>query len=398
MADSVHHHWRREAPNAIMALRSTHMDTRLRPSPIRAMLDHQREPAPIALAAGRPAAELIPHAALAAAAERALRAPAVWRYAGSLGHPDLRAWVAARLVRRGVAASAEQVLITNGGQHALLLAALAVAAPGTAVAVESPGYPGAHQALAVAGAELLVLPADPAQLGALARRRRLALVACMPSAHNPCGGTLSEGQRQRLAGACTRERLTILEDDAYHELWFDDAPPPPLAARHRRTLIAGSFSKILAPGLRLGWLAVPEELVGAVTLAMHASALHANGLAQATVWEWLRAEDFEAHLARLRAAYRRRRDALLAALARHWPGAQPERPAGGLFAWLPLPGGGATALARSALAAGVAVLPGGAFHLAGAPDDHLRLCFASEPPARLRAATALLARSAAPAG
>src|SRR5579862_596652 len=119
MADSVHHHWRWEAPIATMALRRCPMDARLRPSPIRAMLDLQRDPAPIALAAGRPADELIPHAALAAAAQRALRAPSAWRYAGSLGHPELRAWVAGRLARRGVAASAEQVLITNGGQHAL---------------------------------------------------------------------------------------------------------------------------------------------------------------------------------------------------------------------------------------------------------------------------------------
>jgi 2-aminoadipate transaminase len=371
------------------------MDTRLRPSPIRAMLDHQRDPAPIALAAGRPAAELIPFASLAAAAQRAARQEASWRYAGSLGHPGLRAWVSSRLARRGVAASPEQVLITNGGQHALLLAALALAGPGQAVAVETPGYPGAHQALAIAGAQLVALPDDPAQLRALAHQRPLALVSCMPSGRNPCGRSLSEGQRQALAAACSGLGLAILEDDAYHELWFDAAPPPPLAARHRRTLLAGSFSKILAPGLRLGWLVVPAELLAAVTLAMHASALHANGLAQATVWEWLAHEDLDAHLARLRGAYLERRDALLGALERHWRGPQPQRPSGGLFAWLPLPGAGASALAQAALAAGVAALPGGGFHLAGAPDDHLRLCFASEPPPRLSAAAAILAGLAA---
>ncbi len=169
------------------------MDTRLRPSPIRAMLDQQPEPAPIALAAGRPANDLIPHASLAVAAARAAHEPAIWRYGGSLGHPELRAWVASRLARRGVAARAEQVLITNGGQHALLLAALALAEAGSAMAVESPGYPGAHQALAITGAALCALPDEPAELRALARRRPLALVACMPSAHNPCGRTASAG-------------------------------------------------------------------------------------------------------------------------------------------------------------------------------------------------------------
>ncbi len=375
-------------------------DLRLRPSPIRTLLDLPGGPPPYALAAGRPAIELIPAASLAAAAARAAASPTSWCYADSLGHPGLRELIATRLSARGISVSAEQVVITNGGQHALLIAALACAGPGTVVAAESPGYPGAHQALAIAGARLVSRPESPAALEELHSRQPLALVHCMPCARNPTGRTLSEVRLQALATACTRQGLIVLEDDAYHELWFKHAPPPPLAARHPRTLLAGSLAKVLAPGLRLGWLAVPNELLPAVTLAMHASALHANGLAQATAWEWLRQEDLAGHLARVRTLYRERRNALLAALARCWPGRQPERPHGGLFVWLPVPGGGASALAESARTAGVAVLPGGAFHLALAPDDHLRLCFASEPPARLDEACvilAALARRTAPA-
>lgn len=364
------------------------MSPRLRPSPIRAILDRQRAADLIRLAGGLPAPELFPLPGLAAAAMTAAAAPATWQYAASAGHPDLRAHVAARLAARGCAYAPEQVLITNGSQHGLLLTALALLEPGSRVAVEDPGYPGAYQALAVTGATIIGVDPDPA---ALARLPGLALVHRMPSGQNPTGASLDAAARRELAAVCGRAGLTVVEDDAYGDLWYGEPPPPPLAALHSRTIMSGSFSKILAPGLRLGWLAAPADLVAPLTLALQASALHANGLAQATAAAWLAANDLDTHLDRIRSAYRERRDALLGALGRHWPGPQPAVPDCGMFLWLPLPPGiGAGAMAAAAQARGVAVVPEAGFHPGSGADRHLRLCFATEPPDRLAAAARIL--------
>lgn len=366
------------------------MSHRLRPSPIRAILDRQRAPGILSLAGGLPAPGLFPLASLAEAARRAAAEVATWQYAGSCGLPDLRAWIAERLRRRGVATRPEQVLITNGSQHALLLAALALLEPGGCVAVEAPGYPGAYQALAVTGASVVGLGEGVERLRALAKRRRIDLLHCMPSGQNPTGRTLDGAQRVAYAAACAAAGVCVLEDDAYGELWYEEQPAQPLAAMHADCLLAGSFSKILAPGLRLGWLRAPEPRLGDLTLALQASALHANGLAQATVLAWLGRQDLEAHLVRLRVAYRERRDALCAALAARWP-LPPPCPRCGMFLWLPLPSGWTGgAFAEAALAAGVAVVPGGGCHPDGGPDDHIRLCFATETPKRLVMAAGIL--------
>lgn len=362
---------------------------RLTPSPIRALLARLREPGMLSFAGGLPDPALFPGASLAEAAAAALRDGGCLQYAPSEGDPALRAWVAGRLRRRGVAAEPDQVLITNGSQHALQVAARLLAGPGAAIALDAPAYPGARQAAELAGARTVDLALDaggpgwdPGRLARAHRRRPLAALITMPTGRNPTGATLSVAARQELAAALARCALPAVEDDAYAELWYDQEPPPALAAYHPATVLTGSFSKILAPGLRLGWLRVPPALAGDAAVLLQATCLHANGLAQATLLRWLAVNDLDAHLARVRACYRARRDHLLAAL--HAQGLPCPRPPAGMFCWLPLPAGLAgAAAAAAALAARVAVVAGGAFHAGGRPDRHLRLCFATLPPAQL---------------
>ena len=377
----------------------------LTPSPIRAILARGQQPGVIALAGGLPDAALFPVAELTAAAGAALADPRCLQYAASEGLPELRAWVAQRLRGRGLTVDAGRVFITNGSQHGLQLALRILAGPGDAIALEAPAYPGARQAAELSGALVLdaqladgrlVADDELARLAAAARAAGATLRAlvAMPTARNPTGVTLTAGERQALAAGAARHDLALVEDDAYADLWYAAPPPPAVASWHGRTILSGSFSKILAPGLRLGWLCVPADLADAAGLALQATCLHANGLAQHTLWQWLRRDGLDAHLDLVRATYRARRDTLAAALRRHLPRLAVTLPDGGMFLWLRLPAGcGGAALAAAALERDLTVVHGGAFHAGGLPDDHLRLSFASLGPAVLDEGVARLAEA-----
>lgn len=353
------------------------------PSPIRALLAHARRPDAIPFGGGLPEASLFPRDGLARAAAAALADGTCLQYAGSEGLPELRAWVAMRLRGRGVKVEDRQVFITNGSQHALQIALSALAGPGDRIVLDAPAYPGARQAAELCGAqvedrELSGAGGDPDRLPA-----GTAAVVLMPTARNPTGATLDAMARCRLAAACARVGAAVIEDEAYVDLWYD-APPPAAICAQVRGVLTGSFSKILAPGLRLGWLAVPADLVEAVSLRLQATCLHANGLAQQILWRWLAEGGLDPHLVLLRGSYRERRDAMLAAIAAHLPDCRVHPPVGGMFCWLRLPSGiAAAAVTRTALDAGVVCVPEAAFHADGSADAHLRLCFASLSPQRI---------------
>jgi 2-aminoadipate transaminase len=365
----------------------------LRSSPIRRLLAACQSPGVIQLGLGLPDPELYPTAALAQAAESVLRSGACLAYGASDGLPALRAWIAERMRTRGMRVAPEQVAITNGSQHALQVAMRLLAGPRRAVILEEPCYPGAWQAAEYAGLRAEAAPLscagapDPERLAHLARVRGAIALWTMPTARNPTGATMTRATRATLSAACARNGLVVIEDDPYHELWYDRAPPPALAAEHPCAIHLGTFSKILAPGLRLGWMCLPTSYAAMARAALEASCLAPNHLAQRLVLAWLVGNDLDAHCAALRARYRARRDALIAAVREHCPLLDAGAPApGGMFQWTRIRAGvSGAALAQAALARGVGVMPGGAFAVSGAPDGHLRLTFTCLRQARMRA-------------
>ncbi|MCU0774649.1 MAG: PLP-dependent aminotransferase family protein [Ideonella sp.] len=393
-----------EASSAASPFRLAARAARLNPSIIREILKLTQRPGVISLAGGLPAAELFPVGEVREAADRVLRETPreALQYAPSEGFEPLREWVAQSLQAQGVAASAGQVLITNGSQQGLDLIGKVLLDPGSTVAVESPTYLGALQAFAPFEPEVIELAGDadgptPEALRA-ARGARFAYL--LPNFQNPSGHCLPEGRRAALVDAAREARMPIVEDDPYGELWYDAAPPPGLVGRWPEGVLRlGSFSKVLVPGLRLGWLLAPPGLFPKLLQAKQAADLHTTGFNQRVAFEVLRGGLLERHLPIVRARYRERRDAMADALRRHLgPGWRWETPGGGMFFWLEgpthAPGLDTLALLPRAVERGVAFVPGAAFYADAmrAPTNRLRLSFVTVEPAVIEDGVARLAR------
>lgn len=359
--------------------------------------------APVSLAGGLPAPETFPVALLRDACEHVLRsAPAAaLQYADSAGFGPLREWIAADLRRHGMHVQARQVLVTNGSQQGLDLAAKVLMQEGAAVAVERPSYLGALQAFAPFAPTLAELANDEAGTRADAFTQiarggitpRLAYL--VPTFRNPSGQVLDDARRDALVEDAARHGVALLEDDPYRDLWCDGPPPSPLAARWPEgTVYLGSFSKVLAPGLRLGYLVLPDALWDTFLLAKQAADLHTAGFTQRIAHAVLTDPRFAGHGEQLRTHYRGRRDAMATALRRHLPaGCDWVLPSGGMFFWLRLPPvQDAQALLARALREGVAFVPGLSFHARDPDARTLRLAYVTEPPAVVDAAIATLAR------
>jgi 2-aminoadipate transaminase len=372
---------------------------RLNPSIIREILKVTEQPGIISLAGGLPAAETFPVEAMREACERVLaHSPhEALQYAASEGFGPLREWVAAQMAAQGMAVTAGQVLITTGSQQGLDLAAKVLVDAGSTVAVESPTYLGALQAFAPYEPEFASVPCDdegplPAGLGAAGGARFLYV---LPNFQNPSGRCIGEARRDAIVSAAQAQRLTLVEDNPYGDLWFDSAPPRPLAARAPgQVLYLGSFSKVLAPGLRLGYVVAPPKLYPKLLQAKQAADLHSPGFNQRVVYEVIRNGFLDQHVPTIRARYRAQRDAMRSALEAHMPtGCRWQVPAGGMFFWIELPAGlDAMALLPQAVAAGVAYVPGSAFYCAEPPANTLRLSFVTVPPERITAGVAVLGR------
>ncbi len=312
-----------------------------------------------------------------AAFERSLRSvlrrrgPEVLAYGDPQGQPGFRALLAARMAQHGVAAAPEEILVTHGSQQALELVLRGVARPGDAVLVETPTYNQFLRLLGLLGLRALAVPEGPggpdfAALEALVRRERPALAYVMPSFRNPTGRSLDPAQRERLLALCGAAGLPILEDGFTEEMKYFGRAIQPLKALDRSGLViyAGTFSKILFPGLRLGWIAAPEPCVAGLTALRAAGELGPPPLLQEGLEDFIRLGRFDQHLARLHRCFRRRMDAALAALRRHLDPAWAawEAPAGGYLLWLRLTGFDPALDLEAALARhGVAVRDGRSF-------------------------------------
>ncbi|CAO5174991.1 Aromatic-amino-acid aminotransferase 1 [Frankia sp. AiPs1] len=370
--------------------------SRLRTSPVRDLLALTADPELISFAGGLPAAELFDAEGLRRAYDRVLaeHPRAALQYSTSEGDPNLRTALAARLERRGLATDPEDLVVTSGSQQALALLTAALLDPGDVVVVEEPTYLAALQAFDLAGARVLAVPTDedgvlPDRLDEIVARHRPRLLYLVPTFQNPTGHTMPASRRQAVADIAARRGLWIIEDDPYGELRLDGEPQPWIATlpgAADRTVLLGSLSKTMAPGMRLGWLRAPAELRRACVIAKQATDLHTSTVDQAAAAWYLAAADPDARIALMCAAYRERRDALLAALPAALPaGSRWNRPEGGMFVWARLPAGSdATALLPAALARGVAYVPGAAFFAGVADPRTLRLSFTTHAPGRVR--------------
>jgi DNA-binding transcriptional MocR family regulator len=373
-------------------------------SPVREILALTARPEVISFAGGLPAPELFDAAGLRAAYDRVLaeRPQVALQYSTTEGDPALRAAVADRLTSRGLATGPDSLLVTGGSQQGLTLLATALLEPGDTVLVENPTYLAALQCFGFAGARVVPVPTDadgviPQALEELVLRERPKLLYLVPDFQNPTGRTLPLERRRAVAAVAGRHGLWIAEDDPYGELRFEGESQPWIAAQEEaadRTVLLGSFSKVMAPGMRLGWLRAPAELLRACVIAKQAADLHTSTVDQAAAARYLADNDLDAHLTRVRTAYRARRDALLAGLDSALPqGSSWNRPQGGMFVWVRLPDGhDATALLREAIRHHVAYVPGAPFYSADPDTAALRMSFTTHTPEEITQGLTRLSR------
>jgi 2-aminoadipate transaminase len=372
-------------------------------SPIRELLALAARPEVISLAGGLPAPDTFDVAGLAEAFAEVLAGPQARRalqYSRTEGDPALRERLAERFTAGGVPATGAEVLVTTGSQQALGLIAAALFDPGDVVLVEDPTYLAALQSFELADARPVAIPCDddgpdPGALVERARAHRAKAAYLIPTFQNPTGRTLSAERRAALAEAAATAGLWLVEDDPYSALRLDGEPVDLLAAHpaaRERTIVVQTLSKVLSPGLRIGYLRAPEALRGPLTVAKQAADLHTSTITQLAAERWLATHDLDAHIASLATVYRPRRDALLAGLAEHLPAESTwTEPEGGLFVWVTLPAGyDAERALPAAIERGVAFVPGRYFYAGTARPETLRLSFATESPAALREGAARL--------
>lgn len=365
-------------------------------------------PGTIPFVYGHPDPDLLPLEQVAQAVQEALQRAGrlALQYGPEQGYGPLLDYLIAKLERdEGLSLTRAQMMITAGAAQGLDAIARRFTRPGDLVVVEAPSY---HEAIATLRdypLELRQVPCDAEGLRTdlLAQRledwaregRRPAFLYTIPSFQNPSGATLPHARREELVRLAATYDFWIVEDDVYRDLYFRDPPPPSLFALSggRRVLRLGSFSKILAPGLRLGWVVGPPEAIQhLVHSGLKGNEGGSNPLSCHIAYAFCRNGWLEPHIARLRAAYRARRDALLAALAKHMPeGVQWSRPEGGFFLWVRLPEGLAAreVLAR-AEARKVTFAPGEAFFAEGGGEGEFRLPFSFVPPEKMDEGGAVL--------
>ena len=387
---------------------------RMNPSVIREILKVTERPGIISFAGGLPSARTFPVAQFEAACAKVLQDdPAgALQYAASEGFGPLREQVAQTLSQQSSAAGQPwpvdpaQVLITTGSQQGLDLVAKVLIDAGSRILVESPTYLGAMSAFVPMEPEVVSVAnaangLDLADLSAKLPDARFLYV--LPNFQNPTGRTMSEQCRAELSALASQRGLPLIEDNPYGDLWFDTPPPASLTARNPQGCIyLGSFSKVLAPGLRLGFLVAPKAVYPKLLQAKQAADLHSPGFNQRMIAEVMKDGFLDRHVPTIRALYKAQRDAMLAALAQHFPNhqTQPDQsltwntPAGGMFLWARLPAGMSAAdLLPLAIDQGVAFVPGAPFYADLGDPRTLRLSFVTPSVADIQRGVAALAKA-----
>ncbi len=372
---------------------------RLTSSLIRELLALTQKPDIISFAGGLPAREAMPPL------DQVDLPPELSQYGTTDGEPELRAAIAAQLTKLGLRCRPEQVLVTTGSQQGIDLASKLYIDPGTPVAVEAPSYLAARQSCRRFGARFEGLPwgvrgIDPEQLQQVIHRHRPAFVYLIPTFQNPAGVCYDEATRAAVAAVLRETGTPLLEDEPYRELVYEPVDRTPLCARlgeQDTWMYMGTFSKTGIPGLRVGYIAASENVHPYLVRLKQSTDLHTNRIGQWWCARFVNSPGYPAHLERLRAFYRERRDAMQAALTGHLGDlADWTPPSGGLFFWVRLKSGGDTrTLLVRALERKVAFMPGEAFF--ANPDARqgafMRLNFSHATPEQLERGMAVLAEA-----
>ncbi|NBW49852.1 MAG: PLP-dependent aminotransferase family protein [Betaproteobacteria bacterium] len=391
---------------------------KMNPSVIREILKVTEKPGIISFAGGLPSSKTFPVAEFEAACAKVLKDdPAgALQYAASEGYGPLRELVAQQLKAQSAAAGVSwnvdpaQVLITTGSQQGLDLVAKILIDKDSKVLVESPTYLGAVMAFTPMEPNVVSVASDTdgidiADLAAKSADARFLYV--LPNFQNPTGRSMTEARRAALSAEAGRSGLPIMEDNPYGDLWFDQAPPAPLTARNPEGgIYLGSFSKVLAPGLRMGFIVAPKAVYPKLLQAKQAADLHSPGFNQRLIFEVMQNGFLDRHVPTIRSLYKAQRDAMLEALAKHFPESQGSdsanadstftwnTPAGGMFLWARLPAGmNAVGLLPHAVDKGVAFVPGAPFYAGNADARSMRLSFVTPSVEEIHRGVAALAEA-----
>jgi len=370
-----------------------------RPSAIRALAKWINDPKVISFAGGSPNPETFPAERFAVIADRVLRdrRNVSLQYGPTRGLPRLCEFVASRSQ-----AKTEEVILTTGSQQALDLIAHTILDAGDVVAVELPTYIGGTSSFYARSAQMVGVAQDddgivPESLAEVAKRKRIKLLYTIPNFQNPSGRLMSQPRRDRVLEIARRHDFLIIEDDPYGELvYVAGADTTPMKSRDAdgRVLYLGTFSKVLAPGVRCGWIVAPKPLIDRIEIAKQAADLCSGMLDQSIVDEYCNGGELPAQIERVRAIYREKRAVMLDALQRHFSGRAHWTAAnGGLFTFMTLNDDiDSAAFVERAVANGVAYVPGSPFFVDGSGRNTLRLTFAKELDGRIREGIARLAR------
>lgn len=367
----------------------------LRPSTIREILKVAAQPEIISFAGGLPAPELFPVAAVRAAADSVLtkNGREALQYGPSEGFPVLREWIASEMQARGIKAVAGDVLVTNGSQQVLDLVAKLFLNPGDVVLTENPTYLAAIQAFQALEARFVPVPTDgqgliPEALPELIKQHRPKFLYTIPNFQNPTGVTMSAVRREAIARMAATHGLVVVEDDPYGKLRYSGTEIPPIKHWDEtgRVIYASTFSKTIAPGFRLGWVAAAPEIFSRLLILKQASDLHTSSFDQRVAYTFLTENDQRAHLEIIRNAYGERFGVMDAALRKEMPaGYVWTKPEGGMFLWITGPAGlDGLKLLERAIKHQVAFVPGRDFFPADAGANYLRLNFSNSTPDRIR--------------
>jgi 2-aminoadipate transaminase len=388
-----------ENPNPIQWQFSERAE-QLQSSFIREILKITQRPEIISFAGGLPSPATFPVERMKEAYAKVLTdsGKVALQYGPTDGYAPLREWIANSLSTEGATIVPEQILMTSGSQQALDLLGKVLIDEGSRVLVETPSYLGALQAFSVYRPDFASVDTDehglvPSSIDAVAEGARL--LYSLPNFQNPTGRSLSVERRVELVETCARLGLPLIEDDPYGALSYKGEPMPKMVAMNPDGVIyMGSFSKVLTPGIRLGYVAAPLPLVRRLELAKQAADLHTAQLTQMVVHEVIKDGFLDQHIPTIRTLYGNQCQVMLDAMAQHFPpGVSWTRPEGGMFIWVTLPKQiDAMKLLDLSLAAKVAFVPGAPFYANEPENNTLRLSFVTVPPERIRDGIAILGK------